>query len=142
MKRLFPIFAVLCVLAGAFTSCTPTVEFDEIELIGKWKAPSESAPASAFQYCIFLEDKDDTGEYRLGKFWDEGEGTYESDLGYDITDLKNGWFKWKLTDNELMEIHLMEYGWAEVPQRYTITTLSAATLTYEDSFGNSITWTR
>ncbi len=139
MKRLFPILAVLCVLAGAFTSCNfNPVEFDEIELIGKWKAPSDVAPESAFQYCIFLEEKDDTGEYRLGKMWDEGDDVKESDL----TELGNGWFKWKLTGAELMEIHFMEYDWADIPKYYTITTLSETTLTYEDSFGKSITWTK
>ncbi len=138
MKRLFFIFAVLCVVVGAFTSCSPAVEFDEIELIGKWKAPSDVAPESAFQYCVFLEDKDDTGEYRLGKMWDEGDEVFEDDL----TELGNGWFKWKLTGDKLMEIQMMEYGWADIIERYTITTLSETTLTYEDSFGNSITWTK
>ncbi len=139
MKRVLSIIAVLCALAGAFTSCNfNPVEFDEIDLIGRWKAPSDVAPESAFQYCIFLEDKDDTGEYRLGKMWDEGDDVKEEDLTY----LGNGWFKWKLTGDELMEIHLMENGGAEIPKYYTITTLSETTLTYEDSFGKSITWTK
>ncbi len=70
--------------------------------------------------------------------WDEGDDVKESDL----TELGNGWFKWKLTGDELMEIHLMENGGADIPKYYTITTLSETTLTYEDSFGNSITWKR
>ncbi len=139
MKRLFPILALVCVLAGAMTSCNPNpVEFDEIELIGRWQAPSDVAPETAFQYCIFLEDKDDTGEYRLGKMWDEGDDVTEEDLTY----LGNGWFKWKLTGDELMEIHLMENGGAEVPKYYTITALSETTLIYEDSFGNEMIWKR
>lgn len=140
MKRLCSILATCCLLALAFTSCNfnPPVEYNELDLIAKWKAPSDVAPESAFQYCVFLEDKDDTGDYRLGKMWDEGDDVYETDLTY----LGNGWFKWKLTGDELMEIHMMEHDWADVPKYYTITTLSETTLTYEDSFGKSITWKR
>ncbi len=137
MKRLFPILATICLFAGIFTSCSPALEFDEIDLFGKWKTESEVAPESDFQYCVFLSDKDDTGEYYLGKMWDEGDDVKESDLTY----LGNGWFKWKLTGDELMEIHLMENGGAEVPKYYTITVLSETTLTYEDG-DKSITWTK
>ncbi len=138
MKRLFPILTLLCVLVGAFTSCNfnPPAQFDEIDLIGRWYAPTAVEVMSCYQYCVFLEDKDETGEYRLGKMWDEGEHVFEEDLTY----LGNGWFKWKLTGDELMEIHLMENGGAEIPKYYTITTLSETTLIYEDGFGNSMTW--
>ncbi len=141
MKRLFPILAVLCVLAGTFTSCninTP-VNFTEVDLMTKWKAQSD-VDETAFQYCIFLSDKDDTGEYRLGKMWDEGDDVTETDVDQNF--LGNGWFKWKLTGDELMEIHLMDNEGAEIPKYYTITTLNETTLIYEDSFGNSITWKR
>ncbi len=141
MKRFLFVSLFMATMAMMFTGCmfTPTPdEYDELDLVSRWQAPSDVLPESAFQYCVFLLDKDDTGEYRLGYMWDEGDDVYEEDLTY----LGNGWFKWKLTGDELMEIHLMENGGAQSPKYYTITTLNEVSLTYEDSFGKSITWKR
>ncbi len=141
MKRFLSLPLLMAIMAVMFTGCIfvpETDEYNELDLVSRWKAPSDVAPESDFQYCVFQSDKDETGEYRLGYMWDEGDEVYESDLTY----LGNGWFKWKLTGDELVEIHLMENGGAQIPKYYTITMLNEVTLTYEDSFGKSITWKR
>ncbi len=132
-------------MAGAFTSCKPErenepgeydVEIKPAGLFGKWQAPSINSSATVPQYCVFLQDKDDTGEYYLGKTWDEGDDVFEEDLMY----LGGGWFKWTLNAAELIEIHLMDNGGAEIPKYYTITDLTNMTLIYEDYAGKTFTW--
>ena len=73
-----------------------------------------------------------------GHTWDEGDDVKESDL----TPYGNGWFKYNIQITQLKEIHMMEYGWAEITKIYTITLLNSNTLSYKDDFGKSHTLTR
>ena len=171
-KKIVISLMVMALLTGCGIFQKPS--FYESDLIGRWEAPSESdiEPEGQMQYVVFLNDRDSTGEYRYGYMWDMGDhydwpeesGTYE-DFLLNEEYHGNGWFRWKLTGDNLMEYHfmsevsaityvldtigdnLMEYhfmseGWAEIPKSYTITVLSATTLTYQDDFKKSHTFTR
>ena len=81
----------------------------------------------------FTSEKDDTGEYKYGREWNESEDIFESDL----LPYGNGWFKYKLVQSDLTEIHLMDNGGAEVPKVYVVTKLTDTELQYKDNFGTT-----
>ena len=96
------------------TSCFGPSEvptFAENDLLGLWQETGTEA------YVRFTSEKDDTGEYKYGREWDESEDIFESDL----LPYGNGWFKYKLVKSDLTEIHLMDNGGAEVPKVYVVT---------------------
>ena len=68
-----------------------------------------------------------------GKEWDENDGVNESYL----TEHGNGWFMWKKTKNNLLEIEMMENGKADIPQENTITVLTATEFFYKDQAGRA-----
>lgn len=148
-KKIVISLMVMALLTGCGIFQKPS--FYESDLIGRWEAPSESdiEPEGQMQYVVFLNDRDSTGEYRYGYMWDMGDhydwpeesGSYE-DFLLNEEYHGNGWFRWKLTGDNLMEYHFMSEGWAEIPKSYTITVLSATTLTYQDDFKKSHTFTR
>ena len=130
MKRRITILGILAVIALAMTSCfnhdnTPT--FAERDLLGLWQEDGTEA------FMRFTSEKDDTGEYKYGREWDESEDIFESDL----LPYGNGWFKYKLVQSDLTEIHLMDNGGAEVPKVYVVTKLTAGDLEYKDNVGTT-----
>ncbi|MBQ7211013.1 MAG: hypothetical protein IJS05_09010 [Paludibacteraceae bacterium] len=153
MRHYLQLFLIPALLAAFLVSCgfntSPT--YTDSDLIGRWQAPSESDidPDGNYQYCVFLAEKDSTGEYRYGYMWDMGdhsdwddsEGSYEDFM---LTEdfHGNGWFKWKLSSSKLVEFHFMSGGWSDVPKSYTISVLTSTTLTYQDDFKKQHSWTR
>ena len=116
----------------AMTSCfgpnpPEVIKFKEADLLGLWQEKGTEA------YVRFTSEKDDTGEYKYGREWDESEDIFESDL----LPYGNGWFKYKLVQSDLTEIHLMDNGGAEVPKVYVVTKLTAGDLEYKDNFGTT-----
>ena len=103
------------------------IKFKEADLLGLWQEKGTEA------YVRFTSEKDDTGEYKYGREWDESEDIFESDL----LPYGNGWFKYKLVQSDLTEIHLMDNGGAEVPKVYVVTKLTAGDLEYKDNFGTT-----
>ena len=75
-------------------------------------------------YWVYTLTKDDSGEYYWGKTWDEADDVHESDLEYH----GNGWFKWSITNNNLVQIHMMNISEATVPKTYTVTSCNGTTL--------------
>ena len=154
MKHSFRVLTTLVLVVIFLSSCNifgDKTEFKESDLIGRWQAPSESDlnPEGNFQYCVFLAEKDSAGTFRYGYMWDMGDhADWEEELGsyeqFLLTEEYhgNGWFKWKLSSSNLMEYHFMSEGWAEVPKSYTLTMLTQTTLTYQDNFKKSHSWTR
>ena len=155
MKKQFVLIVMLSLLVVGFNSCKKD-SFEAADLYGKWQAPSESDidPQGHYQYCIFYSDAVDGEEgYHWGKMWDEGDEVSESDMK-SLEEVKkanaesgliggrNGYFRWKLDKTELLEIHLMEYGWADIVKSYTVTVLTSSTLTYKDTFGKTHTYTK
>ena len=116
------------VVASCSLGTEPT--FQENDLLGLWKEDDTEA------FVRFTSEKDSTGVYKFGYEWDEGDGVFESDRTNIDSKYGNGWFKWQLVKADLTEIHLMEYGGAELPKVYTVTKLNDTELLYEDDFKN------
>ncbi len=108
---------VLCVMALGLASCQKEEEFDETLLIGKWK--------SGTLYEKYLSN-------HTGFTWDTKEDVSESEAQS---------FTWKLEKSTLTQIHIMEVG-GNVPKVYTVTKLTSTTLSYEDDYGKSYTFTK
>jgi len=144
MKKVLVFVAVLALIAG-FTSCKKT-EYSSGDLIGRWQAPSDSKPNDAFQYRVFLADKDADGmyfgyEWDMGDHegWDNSKGTYEDFL---LTPKEkngefhgNGWYKWELQkDGKLTIYNAMSQGWGTIPKIYNVTVLTGTDLSMKDEF--------
>jgi hypothetical protein len=130
MKTSIKHLSILAVIIIAMTSCFNTSEeptFVEADLLGLWQEKGTEV------YVRFTNEKDNTGEYKYGREWDESEDIFESDL----LPYGNGWFKYKLVKSDLTEIHLMDNGGALVPKIYVVTKLTAGDLEYKDNFGTT-----
>ena len=130
MKQRSLVVGFLVVIAVAMTSCfgpSNEPDFVEANLLGLWQETGTEA------YVRFTSEKDNTGEYKYGREWDESEDIFESDL----LPYGNGWFKYKLVQSDLTEIHLMDNGGAEVPKVYVVTKLTDTELQYKDNFGTT-----
>jgi hypothetical protein len=130
MKRRITILGILAVIALVMTSCfnhdnTPT--FAERDLLGLWQEDGTEA------FVRFTTEQDETGEYKYGREWDESEDIFESDL----LPYGNGWFKYKLVQSDLTEIHLMDNGSADIPKIYQVVKLNAGKLQYKDAQGKT-----
>ena len=130
MKQRSLVVGLLVVIAVAMTSCfgpSNEPDFVEADLLGLWQETGTEA------YVRFTSEKDDTGEYKYGREWDESEDIFEADL----LPYGNGWFKYKLVKSDLTEIHLMDNGGAEIPKIYVVTKLTDTALQYKDDFGTT-----
>ena len=130
MKTRTILFSTLACIMIAMTSCFGSSEeptFVENDLLGLWQEKGTEA------YVRFTSEQDETGEYKFGREWNESEDIFESDL----LPYGNGWFKYKLVQSDLTEIHLMDNGGAEVPKVYIVTKLTAGDLEYKDNFGTT-----
>ena len=130
MKTRSILFSTLACIMIAMTSCFGSSEeptFVENDLLGLWQEKGTEA------YVRFTSEQDETGEYKFGREWNESEDIFESDL----LPYGNGWFKYKLVQSDLTEIHLMDNGGAEVPKVYVVTKLTAGDLEYKDNFGTT-----
>lgn len=127
MKKNSLVFGILVLVAVAMTSCFgPSNEpsFVEADLLGLWQEEGTEA------YVRFTSEQDETGEYKYGCEWNEGEGVYEEYL----LPYGNGWFKYKLVKSDLTEIHLMDNGGANIPKVYQVVKLTAGELEYRDEY--------
>ena len=127
------VLSVLAVVAIAMTACfgpgpnPEEVEFKQADLLGLWQEQNTEV------FVRFTNEADESGEYHYGRQWDESEDVFENDL----KPYGNGWFKYKLKQSDLTEIHLMDNGGAEVPKIYVVTKLTAGDLEYKDNFGTT-----
>lgn len=131
MKKRIVFLSVLAVIALTMTSCwnVPEVEFDEANLLGLWsKGDATGLDSVPVEFVRFTPDQDETGEYKYGCQWNESEDIYEEDLKL----YGNGWFKYKLVNSKLTEIHLTDNGGADIPKVYRIVKLDKYELQYED----------
>ena len=130
MKKNSLVLGILVLVAVVMTSCFgPSNEprFVEADLLGLWQEEGTEA------YVRFTSEADETGEYKYGREWDEGDDVLEGDL----TPYGNGWFKYKLVKSDLTEIHLMDNGGADIPKVYQVVKLTAGELEYRDEYKNT-----
>ena len=126
MKKSTILFGVVAIVAMMMTSCQmEKPSFQEADLLGLWQENGQEA------FVRFTTETDPTGEYKYGREWNEGEGIFESDL----KQYGNGWFKYKLVQNDLKEIHLMDNSSAEIPKVYIVLQLTEDVLKYKDDRG-------
>ena len=126
MKKSTILFGVVAIVAMMMTSCQmEKPSFQEADLLGLWQENGQEA------FVRFTTEADPTGEYKYGREWNEGEGIFESDL----KQYGNGWFKYKLVQNDLKEIHLMDNSSAEIPKVYIVLQLTEDVLKYKDDRG-------
>lgn len=126
MKKSTILFGVVAIVAMMMTSCQmDKPSFQEADLLGLWQENGQEA------FVRFTNEPDPTGEYKYGREWNEDEGVFESDL----KQYGNGWFKYKLVQNDLKEIHLKDNGSAEIPKIYTVLQLTEDVLKYKDDRG-------
>ena len=112
------------IFAAIFTACTPDdgTEFDRALLIGKWQSGTN------------FEVYESSGE---GYYWDEAEDITEEEAKKSLR------FTWTLEQDVLTQIHISEMVGGElVPKVYTVTELTASTLSYEDDYGKTHTFTK
>ena len=101
-----------------FNSCEEDQSFfQESFLIGKW--------VSGTVYYKYSSDYS-------GKTWDTSD---------DVTEAEAQSFTWSLVQSELTHIHIMEVG-GNVPKVYTVTELTANTLSYKDGFGKTYSFSK
>ena len=123
MKKVIYYVATCCLFIAMFSSCSPSVEFEEELLLGKWENNDNKG-----EYWVYTTETTTDGNYQYGRTWDENDDVYESDL----IPYGNGWFKWQLVKSDLTQIHLMDNQGGEIPKIYTVTILTSTTLTYKD----------
>ena len=131
MKKRIVFLSVLAVIALTMTSCwnVPEVVIDEAKLLGKWiKDDATGLDSVPVEFVRFTDELDPTREYKYGRQWNVSEDIYEEDL----KPYGNGWFKYKLVNSKLTEIHLMDNGGADVPKIYTVLQLTDDVLKYKD----------
>jgi hypothetical protein len=118
MKRTVFYIAFCLTIAFLVVSCEKEPEFfDEALLIGKWQSGT-----------LFYRYQTDGS----GTTWDEAD---------DVTEEEGQLFTWTLVESELTHIHILEIG-GTVPKIYTVTELTASTLSYRDDFGKSFSFTK
>ena len=116
MKKFVGCMIVLLTLV--FSSCQKEPDtFDSSLLIGKW--------VSGTVHYKYLGNN-------TGTTWDTAD---------DVTEAEGQPFTWTLVQSELTHIHIITGG-GSVPKVYTVTSLTAATLKYEDSLGTKYSFTK
>lgn len=123
MKK-FSFLCIVSLIAFGLCSCggDNNMSFDESLLYGKWQEGSvfERYYGSTIDYVL---PNGDTVQVN-GITWDESD-----DVGEDEAQA----FLWTLTGSTLIHEHLGTF--TNVPKVYTITSLTSASLCYEDDYG-------
>jgi hypothetical protein len=108
-------------VAVALCSCKQeTPEFHLADLQGLWLENGSK------HYVRFTEEQADQTGYFWGCEWDLNDDVTEEDLVFH----GNGWFKYNLNKDQLLEIQRMDQDWADIPKIYTVTLLDDKHLTY------------
>ena len=128
MKKIY--YLALIVLVGlVFSSCQKeTPEFRTSDIQGLWIEDGTQ------HHVRFTDEQSDEAGYFYGREWDLAEDVHEEDL----VPYGNGWFKYSINKNELLEIHKMDYGWADIPKVYIISALNDTKLSYYEKDHTSI----
>lgn len=127
MKQKLVLIALAILLIFSVNSCIDPLTFDSALLIGKWSRPSPFAT---------VENPGD--EYYR---YDEDSGGATWDTADDVTEAEAQLYTWDVTGSKLTQVHVIEMG-GTVTKIYTLTALTASTLSYKDDFGKTFTFTK
>lgn len=138
MKQLLYGLSLVCLCTLVMNSCSisPSVEWEEDVLIGRWQNS-----ANPDEYYVYTTETTEDGTHQYGYTWDESDDVFEKDVLSER--YGNGWFKWKIEKRDLIQIHLMENEGADIRKEYTITSLTENMLVYEETLksGSKIKYT-
>lgn len=121
--RKFYFLALVALVGIVFSSCQKvTPEYRLGDLQGLWQNDQYDT-----WHVRFTTDAADETNFFWGCEWgDFGDDVKEEDLVYH----GNGWFKYSLDKNEVVEYQRMDYDWAEIPKVYIISKLTDTELEY------------
>lgn len=125
--RRFYYLALVAIVGIALSSCSmldgdKTPEFKLSDLQGLWQNDQYDT-----WHVRFTNEAADEENFFWGCEWgDYGDDVTEEDLVFH----GNGWFKYRLKSNELLEINRMDEGWADIPKEYIISLLTDTELGY------------
>jgi len=122
--------ALVAIVGIAFSSCSmlggdknPSYSLSDLQ--GLWQENGTQ------HYVRFTTES--AADIKAGYLW----GYEWGDFGDDVTESDvlndkhgNGWFMYQLSADELLEIHKMNEGWADIPKVYIVTALTSSQLTY------------
>ena len=118
---------VIAVLSVILLSCEGGQKtFSSDLLIGKWKRPSVSKKGKTGYDCYRYDVNGN------GVTWDTAEDVKESEAQT---------FTWTLDKDRLTVVHKGEMGQV-IPKVYTVKTLNSTTLSYEDDYGATFTFSK
>lgn len=120
-----------CVEAGIEelddTQSTHAMVFFEPEvdplMLGKWQHMTDTT-----WYRVYTTEPTED-DFCWGREWNEAEDVFEDDL----LPYGNGWFKWKKTDNEVIEWHCTDNNSAAIPFQYKVLNLDETELLYKEN---------
>ena len=121
------VFTLLIVLAAVLVGCNKNEpEYQLSDMQGLWQENGTE------HFMRFTEESanDLKAGYLWGYEWDEAEGTEESDLFEPNMYHGNSWFMYRLDGEGWHQINKMNNNWADIPQDYTITTLTSSQFVY------------
>ena len=127
--RKFYYLALVALVAIAFSSCSlldgdKQPSYSVSDLQGLWQNDKYDT-----WHVRFTSDQADEPSFFWGCEWgDFGDNVKESDLVFH----GNGWFKYRLKSDELLEIHRMDEDWADIPKVYIVSKLTDTDLEYYD----------
>ena len=120
--------ALVALIGIAFSACNPKepIEYSLNDMQGLWKENG----TEHFMRFTTESANDLKAGYLWGYEWDEAEGTEESDLFEPDMYHGNSWFMYRLDGEGWHQINKMNNNWADIPQDYTITTLTSSQFVY------------
>ncbi len=121
--------ALVAIVGICFVSCNKKQkDFYLSDLQGKWL---EDGTKHYVNFTTESAAEDYQADYFWGYEWDEtnpSTAVHEEDVLNDRHG--NGWFAYRLTKDELLEIHRMNQSWADIPKVYTMVILTSSKMTY------------
>jgi hypothetical protein len=119
MKKLLYV-AFIAIVGICLVSCEKgQKEFYLSDLQGEWIEDGTT------HHVRFTTEAADEPNYFWGCEWGVDD-IEEEDLVYH----GNGWFKYNLNEKNLLEVHMMDYGWADIPKQYIMVTLTGSKMTF------------
>lgn len=126
-RNLRPVGGFLLLIAMILVGCNSNdPEYKLSDLQGLWQENNTE------HYMRFTTDSADDlkAGYLWGYEWDEADGTVEDDLFEPNMYHGNSWFMYRLDGGVWHQINKMNNDWADIPQDYVISTLTATKFVY------------
>lgn len=119
MKK-FLYVAFIAIVGISLVSCEKEQKkFYLSDLQGEWVEDGTT------HHVRFTSEAADEEEFFWGCEWGVDDINEE-----DLIFHGNGWFKYRLNKKDLLEIHMMDYGWADIPKEYVMVKLTSSKMTY------------